>query len=39
VDEVTVDVEKGRAISFLMDDMVLPKLVVKSLRHGAFNKP
>jgi hypothetical protein len=35
VNEVAIDVEKGRAISFLMDDMVLPKLVVKGLRHGA----
>jgi hypothetical protein len=31
VHEVTVNVEERRAICFLMDDVVLPKLVVKGL--------
>ncbi len=36
VHQVTVDIKQGRAISFLMDDMVLPEFVVKCLRHGTL---
>ena len=36
VHQMTVDVEERRAISFLMDDMVLPEFVVKCLRHGTL---
>jgi hypothetical protein len=31
---MTIDIEKSRAIRFLMDDVVLPELVVEGLRHG-----
>jgi hypothetical protein len=34
MDEVTIDIEECRAVRFLMDDMILPELVVKCLRHG-----
>ena len=34
VNEVAVNIEERRAICFLMDNVVLPKLVVKGLRHG-----
>ena len=34
VDEVPVDVDQGRAIRLLMDNVAFPELVVKCLRHG-----
>jgi len=36
MDQVTVDVEQRRAVVLDMDDMAVPKLVVKSLRHSRF---
>ena len=35
VHQMAVDVEKRRPVVLLMDDVVLPKLVVKRLRHGS----
>ena len=39
VNEVTVNVEKCRAVIFDVDDMILPKLVVERLLHGEVNYP
>jgi hypothetical protein len=33
---MTVDIKERSAISFLMNNVVLPKLVVKGLRHGVY---